>query len=446
MSAKPELTMKKAPATNSAWSVRGSLIVGMIGVLVLLVGFGGWSIFSSIAGAVVASGRIEVDRNRQVVQHIDGGVVAEILVDEGDFVEVGDTLLRLDETDLLSELIIVEGQLFELMARRGRLEAERDEADKIEFDPQLIELSETRPEVAELVDGQDRLFYARRDSDQREAEQLEKRAAQIEDQITGILAQQEATREQLLLIEEELSNQQSLLDRGLAQASVVLNLRRNKANLQGTLGELIASEAQARGRVTELEIESLKLGTQRREEAITRLRDLRYQELTLVERRRSLKDRLSRLDITAPVSGIVYGMTVRTPRSVIRPADPVLYLVPQDRPLVIAARVEPTNIDQIHVGQDVSVRLPALDQRQTPELFGTVMLFSADAFQDDVTGQSYYRAEIQLKPGEMERLPEGTVLIPGMPVDSYIRTADRSPMAYLIKPFSDYFVKAFREN
>ncbi|WP_068247202.1 HlyD family type I secretion periplasmic adaptor subunit [Tritonibacter horizontis] len=438
--------MPKPAAPQSAWSVRGALIVGAIGILVLLGGFGGWAVLSSISGAVVASGQIEVDRNRQVVQHIDGGVVAEIMVDEGDLVEVGQTLLRLDEADLRSQLVIIEGQLFEMMARRGRLEAERDEAEHIEIDSQLVEIAAMRPEVKDLVQGQERLFQARRASDEREAEQLEKRAAQIEDQITGVLAQQDATREQLDLIREELGNQQSLFDRGLAQASVILNLRRNMANLQGGLGELIASEAQARGRITELEIESLKLGTQRREEAITRLRDLRYQELELVEKRRSLLDRLSRLEITAPVSGVVYGMSVRTPRSVIRPADPVLYLVPQDRPLVIAARVAPTDIDQIHVGQPVSVRLPALDQRQTPELFGTVMLFSADAFQDEATGQSYYRAEIELDPGEMDRLPEGTVLIPGMPVESFIRTADRSPLAYLVKPLSDYFVKAFREN
>ncbi|OIQ29212.1 MAG: RTX toxin [Alphaproteobacteria bacterium MedPE-SWcel] len=435
-----------SPAPKQAWSVRGAMLFGALGIGILLGGFGTWAVFSSIAGAVVASGQIEVDRNRQVVQHIDGGVVADILVDEGDLVVKGQTLLRLDEADLRSELTITEGQLFETMARRGRLEAERDEAGDIEFDAQLKELAIERPEVEDLVQGQERLFRARRASVEREVEQLEKRAAQIDDQIIGIIAQQSATREQLLLIDEELSNQQSLLDRGLAQASVVLNLRRNKANLQGTLGELVASEAQARGRITELEIETLKLGTQRREDAITRLRDLRYQELELVETRRSLLDRLERLDITAPVSGIVYGMTVRTPRSVIRAADPVLFLVPQDRPLVIAARVAPTDIDQIHVGQAVSIRLPALDQRQTPELFGTVTLFSADAFQDEASGQSYYRAEIKLDPGEMNRLPAGTVLIPGMPVESYIRTADRTPLAYLVKPLADYFVKAFREN
>lgn len=429
-----------------AWPARRPLILGLLTLLVLVGGFGTWSVLSSISGAVVASGRIEVDRNRQVVQHLDGGIVAEILVDEGDTVAEGETLIRLDADDLTSQLVITEGQLFELMARRGRLEAERDEADQITFDPELLKAAETRPDVKDLVEGQERLFTARRDTTAREIDQLAKRRVQIEEQIRGIQAQQQSMQVQLDLISEELTNQQSLLDRGLAQAATVLNLRRTQANLDGQLGELVAAEAQAEGRITEIEIEILKLGSGQREEAITRLRDLRYQELELAETRRSLRQRLARLDITAPVSGIVYGLQVHTPRSVIRPADPVLYLVPQDRPLVIAAQVAPTDIDQIYTGQQVTLRFSALDQRATPELFGHVTQVSADAFEDQGSGFSYYRAEIELNPGEQGRLPAGTVLIPGMPVESYIRTADRSPLAYLVKPLADYFNKAFRES
>jgi HlyD family secretion protein len=422
------------------------MFIGLLALVVLIGGFGTWAVMSTIAGAVVAGGRIEVDQNRQVVQHIDGGIVAEILVEEGDTVAAGEPLIRLDDTVLASELTIVEGQLFELVARRGRLEAERDTSDEITFDAELLEVAAMRAEVADLVRGQQRLHLARQDSVAREIDQLEKRRSQIRDQIRGIQAQQESAKVQLELIGEELANQQSLLDRGLAQAATVLNLRRTKADLEGGLGELIATEAQAEGRITEIDIEILKLATTRREEAISRLRDLRYQELELAERRRSLIERLNRLDVTSPVSGIVYGMTVQTPRSVIRPADPVLYVVPQDRPLVIAAQVDPIHIDQIYAGQDVTLRFSALDQRLTPELFGTVQLVSADAFEDDARGVSYYRAEIQLNEGELAKLPEGAVLIPGMPVESYIRTRDRSPLAYLVKPLSDYFMKAFRET
>lgn len=428
------------------WSARHPLIIGILSLVILLGGFGTWSVLSSISGAVIASGRIEVDRNRQIVQHLDGGIVSEIRVDEGDSVTEGDVLIKLDAKELASQLAIVEGQLFELMARRGRLEAERDEATDITFEIELLQASETNPDVMDLVQGQTRLFLARRDSIARETEQLEKRRSQIQEQITGIKAQQTSMQVQLELIREELQNQQSLLERGLAQAGTVLNLRRTQANLEGQLGELIAAEAQAEGRITEIDIEILKLGTQRRENAISRLRDLRYQELEMAENRRSLQDQLARLDITAPVSGIVYGLQVQTPRSVIRPADPVLYLIPQDRPLVIAAQVAPTDIDQMFTGQDVTLRFSALDQRNTPELFGRVTQISADAFEDQGSGLSYYRAEIELNEGELARLPEGIILIPGMPVESYIKTADRSPIAYLIKPLADYFVKAFREN
>jgi HlyD family type I secretion membrane fusion protein len=336
--------------------------------------------------------------------------------------------------------------LFELMARRARLEAEREENGQMSFDLELVQIAAGRPEVADLLAGQERLFLARRESVAQETAQLAKRRGQIRSQISGIEAQKVSLAQQPELIEEELANQQSLLDRGLAQAGTVLNLRRNSASLQGNLGELIADEAQAEGRITEIDIEVLKLGTGRREEAITRLRDLKYRELELAEQRRSLLERMNRLDITAPVSGIVYGLQVHTLRSVIRPADPVLYLVPQDRPLVVVARVDPIHIDQIFVGQDVVLRFSALDQRQTPELFGKVTKVSADAFEDQATGMTYYRAEMVLNEDELARLPENTVLIPGMPVESFIRTRDRSPLAYLIKPLADYFIKAFRET
>jgi membrane fusion protein, type I secretion system len=433
-------------STQQQWSTRTPMMIGIIALLVLVGGFGSWAALSSISGAVIASGQLEVDRNRQVVQHLDGGIVAEILVEEGDVVKKDQLLLRLDSKDLRSQLLITESQLFELMARRSRLEAERDNSADVAFDAELIALGKDRPEVLDMMQGQGRLFHARRESTEREIEQLEKQRSQIRDQIVGIQAQQKANEAQLDLIAEELKNQQSLLDKGLAQASTVLSLRRTEANLAGILGELIATEAQAGGRIIEIEIQILRLGTQQREEAISQLRDLRYNELTQAETRRALIEQLQRLDITAPVSGIVYGLQVQTPRSVLRPADPVLYLVPQDRPLVIAAQVPPTDIDQIFVGQDVTLRFSALDQRETPELFGKVSLVSADSFQDQNSGISYYRAEIELNESELARLPEGAILLPGMPVESFIRTRDRSPIGYLLKPLADYFVKAFRET
>jgi len=422
------------------------LLIGFVALFVLLGGFGTWAVITEISGAIVATGRIEVDRNRQVVQHLDGGIVSEILVDEGDMVKAGDPLISLDESLIRSEIAITEGQLFELMARRGRLEAERDKAQSISFDTTLQQAAEDNAEISDLVQGQIRLFEARKDTLEQEIDQLGKRREQIADQVDGIESQSTALVAQLELIDEELKGQEDLLQKGLAQAARVLSLKREKARLAGQVGELKASKAQAEGRITEIDIELLKLQASRREDAITTLRDLQYRELELQEERNAQIERLSRLSIRAPVSGIVYGLTVFAERSVIRPADPLLYLVPQDRPLFIAAQIEPIHVEQVHVRQNVILRFSTFDQKTTPELDGTVSQVSADIFTDETTGASYYRAEILVNDGEVDRLPDDLVLIPGMPVESFLKTDERTPLSYLVKPFADYFAKAFRES
>ncbi len=427
------------------WSSWRPLLIGWLTLTALVGGFGAWSMLTTIAGAVVTSGQIEVEQQRQVVQHPDGGVVAEIAVTDGQTVAAGDLLLRLDGAMLGSELAIVEGQLFEMLAQRARLEAERDDDTELTFSGELPDLANTRPEVAALLEGQQNLFVARADNTARQAEQLSKRINQIDAQVEGIDAQLAALATQRELIGRELADQQSLLDKGLAQASRVLALEREQANLLGQVGELRSTRAQADGRKTEVELEILRLGTARREEANTQLREVGGRVLELAERRRTLTERVLRLEIRAPVSGIVLGMQVTTPRAVIRPADPLLYLIPQDRPLVIAAQVAPIHIDEIRVGQDVKLLFPAFSSRTTPELHGKVAIISADALTDQRTQATYYRAEIVLNPGEREKLGD-VILLPGMPVEAFIQTDLRTPLAYLIKPFTDYFVRAFRES
>lgn len=430
--------------SDAAWSARTPVIIGLLGLILLVGGFGTWATLTKISGAIIASGRIEVDQNRQVVQHPDGGVVAAIDVQEGDLVTEGQVLLRLDPTQLQSTLAINENQLAELMARRGRLEAERDGRTEIQFDPLLAELSAHMPDAANLITGQENLLRARAETNAAEIDQLNKRRGQITNQIEGIQAQQAALTRQLDLIEQELRDQQSLFDRGLAQAGRVLGLQREQARLTGSVGDLTAQKAQAGGRITEIDIQILKLGSDQREEAITTLRDLQFRELELREQRRALIEQMTRLEITAPVAGVVYDMSIFALRSVLRPADPVLFIVPQDRALVINAHVDAIHVDKLYLGQEVTLRFTALDQRRTPELTGRVTQISADAFQDEATRASYYRAEIVLGEGEQARLPEGTVLIPGMPVEAFIRTEDRTPIAFLLKPFTDYLSKAFR--
>lgn len=428
------------------FSVHRHLALGLGGLALLILGFGGWASFSEISGAVIAPGQIEVDQNRQVVQHPDGGVVAQILAQEGDSVRQGQLLIQLDATRLGSELAIIEGQLFELMARRGRLEAERDDKPEPVYDMLLRDSAASNQDAAVLMAGQSQLLAARRASRAQEVAQLAKRRSQIDTQITGISAQSQALGQQLELIEQELKDQQTLLDRGLAQAGRVLALRREQARLSGQLGELTAQRALAQERATEIDLEVIKLRTQQREEAITRLRDLQFRELELAEQRRALLDQRDRLAIRAPASGIIYGLQVTTPRSVIRAAEPVMFIIPQDRPLVIAARVDPIHIDKITLGQPVNLRFSALDQRTTPELTGEVAKVSPDAFVDQARGLSYYRAEISLPEAEQAKLPENIRLLPGMPVEAFIRTGDRTPLAYLTKPLTDYFSKAFRDG
>ena len=445
----PAAPKPAAPGTGTpqqaAWSVRRPIAIGFLTLFLLVGCFGAWSVMATITGAIVASGRIEVEQNRQIVQHLDGGVVASIHVTEGQMVNAGDLLITLDGAAIKSELAIVEGQFFEILARRGRLEAERDDKDSITFLPELLQSAETRADIADMTEGQRRLFEARKDSMAQQVDQLSKRSGQIASQITGVDAQSRALVLQRDLIQQELASQQELLDKGLAQASRVLALQREAARLDGQVGELAATRAQSDGRLTEIEIEVLKLAATRREEANTQLRDIGYRELELAERRRALIERIARLDIVAPVSGIVLGLQVTTPRAVLRPADPLLYLIPQDRPLVITAQIQPFHIDQISVGQPVKLVFSAFPARTTPELTGHITVISADALTDQRTQMPYYRAEIVPDAGEVEKL-QGLTLIPGMPVEAFIRTDERTPLAYLIKPFTDYFTQAFRES
>ena len=238
-------TPATADQVQSLLSARKSVLLGAVTAALLVFGFGAWSVFSSIAGAIVASGQIEVAQNRQVVQHPDGGVVAEIAVKDAQAVKAGDLLIRLDGALVKSELAIVEGQLFEVMARSARLEAERGGADGLLFPAELLELAKTRPDVAELMEGQQSLFIARRESVAKQSEQLQKRSAQIASQIEGVDAQITALDEQLRLIQQELADQQTLLAKGLAQSSRVLALERESSRLFGSVGELKSSRAQA---------------------------------------------------------------------------------------------------------------------------------------------------------------------------------------------------------
>lgn len=432
-------------ASGPTWSARSALWLGFATIALLLAGFGGWGALTHIQGAIIAPGRIEVYQDRQVIQHPDGGVIERLHVTEGQHVAAGEILLRLDGAALISDLTIVQSQLVELEARRARLEAERDDAAAVILPPALADHAKADPDMAEQIDGQLKLFAARLDTHRREVEQLERRAEQTAAQTEGIDAQIIAAGLQIDSLRAELAAQQDLLARGLAQSGHVQALHREEARLLGLAGELAASRAANEGRKTEIALETLRRGAARREDAGQQLRDIGAQALELAERRRALTERIDRLDIRAPVAGVVLGLHLTTPRAVLRPAEPLLSIVPQDRPLVIQAQISPLHIDEIHLGQQVRLVFPALAARTTPELFGTVTRVSPDALTQESTGQSHYRAEIVLAKGEADKIPDQT-LRPGMPVEAFIQTASRTPLAYLLQPFADYFQKAFRET
>lgn len=425
--------------------VRTPFLIGLTALALLIGVLGVWSVEARIAGAVIASGKIEVESNRQVLQHPQGGVVGELLVKDGDVVDAGDVVLRFDDTLLRSDLAIIEGQLFEVLARVARLEAERDGLAEVEISGALAARAQVDASVEALIEGQVRLFQARVDSMQQRSKLIAEQIAQAENQIEGFTAQLAAFERQSALIEAELVDSQTLFDKGLASASRVSSLEREKARLLGEIGSMTSGIAQLRGQIAALNIERIGLTTQRREGAITTLRDLQVQEGQLVQQQQSAIDTLSRMELRTPVSGIVYGSTVFGLKSVVSPAAPVMYVIPQDQPLIISARVDPIHVDQVQVGQPATLRFASLDQRLTPEVMGYVTKVSADVFTDQTTGLNHYVAELIPAEGEIGKLGDQP-LLPGMPVDAFIKTGDRSPLSYLVKPLADYFIRAFRDG
>lgn len=427
------------------WSASRPLFWGFFTLVVLLGGFGGWAVRTTLAGAVIAPGHVEVSQNRQVVQHPDGGLVLEIMVKEGSVVTSGDVLVRLDGSALRSELAIVENQLFEIAARRARLEAQSREDASIRYPQDLTTIAAARPDVAEILAGQSSLFAKQSKGLMQARAQRLKQIDQVTNQMEGMAAQSTAIQVQIELLKGDLVMQRDLLERGLAQSSLVSALERELAQLQGQLGEIRSSRAQAAMRITEIEIEITALTTQQSEKAESELRDVAARQLELEERRTALSKRIDRLEVRAPASGIVLGLKVTTPQSVIRPADALMYVVPQDRPLLVAARVPVTHIDEVHLGQEVRLVFSSLQSRATAAVYGQVTLVSADSLTDDRNGTPYYRIEIAIDTKELHARV-GAAIIPGMPVDAFIRTVDRTPLSYLMKPFADYLSTAFRET
>lgn len=446
----PSATFQPPNAANPLppsriWQTRSHIAVGLGTVAVLVLGLGAWSTLTTIKGAVVGSGTVEVETNRQVVQHQTGGIVQELLVKEGDVVQPGQVLLRMDEKLDQSELAIIENQLFSLLGNAGRLLAEQNGKSEIEFDPELIERAKSDAHVRAIMDGQRNLLQARQENRDKQVGQLQERKRQTAQQIEGLNAKLAALTQQRKLIGEELAVQQKLLQDGLTQTSKVMTLQRSAVEADGEIATTQSSIAEARAKIAEIEIAILNVSGQLREQAITDLRNAEAQIAELRQKRVSSLETLGRTEVTAPTGGVVFGLTVHALRTVVKAAEPILYIIPQDVGLVITTNLPPNEIDQVHVGQKADLVFAAFDRRQTPDIHGTVIEVSADVFNDEKTGNSFYKAKIRPDKDEIAKLGDNKVL-PGMPVETFIQTSERSPFAYLTKPLAGYFAKAFRER
>lgn len=433
---------------RSPWSATGFIAFGALIVLGLAGGVGAWSAVAKIAGAVIAPGELRVEGERKTVQHLEGGVISEILVKDGDTVSAGDILMRLDDTTLSAQIEVIEGQLDELNARKFRLEAEMSDAYFVTPDATFEQRMAERPSARKLFEGQLTLFYARRETMRARIEQLEGRIAQTREEIAGAEAQIAALDRQLVLIEEELEAQRTLLARGLTEKSKVIQLDRESARLAGERGQLLSEVARLKGRIGEIEINILETASTRREEAITTLRDLTARIAELTENRTAKQQSLNRVEIRAPLDGVVLDLAINTIGGVVSPAAELLDIVPTDQNLLVEARISPLDRDRIWPNQPARVRFVNFNQRSTPELDGEVWRIGADKLIDERTGQGYFPVKIRVSDAEFDRLRKSidAELVPGLPAEVHIQTGERTAASYLLKPLTDQLQRAFRED
>lgn len=425
-------------------SIRRHLWATVLTVTLLAGGVGGWAATTDIAGAVIASGYLVVESNVKKVQHPTGGVVGEILVGDGDRVRSGDVIVRLDETVTRANLAIVTKNLNELTARKARLAAERDGAEVIQFPAEMLERRHD-PALANTLAGEERLFELRRTARLGQESQLRQRVAQLMEEISGITAQREAKVREITLVERELKGARDLWNRNLMPITKLTALEREATRLEGERASLTANIAQARGRISELELQIIQISRDLASEVGKDLREADARIGEFVERKAAAEDQLKRIDIRAPQDGTIHQSTVHTVGGVIPAGDAIMLVVPNSDSLMVEAKVQAQDIDQLQPGQRALLRFATFNQRITPEINGTVARISADVLLDQRTGASSYLVRIALSAEETARLGD-VRLVPGMPVEVFLQTGNRSVMSYLVKPLQDQIMRAFRER
>lgn len=433
-----------APEPGSAReSIRRYTIAGAAVVIFLTFGVGVWAMTAEISGALIAPGTVVVESNVKKVQHPTGGVVGEVRVREGDGVKAGDLLVRLDDTVTRANLAIVTKALTELTARKARLAAERDGAESVRFPDELVQEAD-QAEVAQAMAAELKLFGLRRAARAGKQSQLRERINQANEEIAGFTAQKAAKDKEIAFIENELNGVRELYQKNLVPITRLSQLEREASRLGGERGHLIAATAQAKGKIAELELQIIQVDQDLASEVAKELREIDARIGEFIERRVSALDQLKRTDIRAPQNGTVFQSTVHTIGGVIPAGEPIMMIVPDSDRLTVEAKVNPQDIDKVQIGQTALLRFSAFNSRATPEIFGNVSQVSADITTDQRTNQTYYTIRIAMTPKEIARL--GNVrLVPGMPVEAFVRTGDRTVMSYLMKPLSDQINRAFRE-
>jgi HlyD family secretion protein len=418
--------------------------VGFAVIALVFGALGAWSATATLDGAVVAPGTVQVEAARKKVQHLEGGIVKEVRVRDGDAVAEGDVLIRLDDTAVGANLRLVQGQSAELAIRRLRLLAERDGADEFVL-PQAIAIRADDRGLADIIAGQRALFDARRGTRLVEIDLLRQQEAQLKAQIDGLQKQGESKDKQIAFYEDELQGLRMLFSKGLTPKSRLLALEREAERGRGEMAALAANIAAAETKLKETELGILRLVQTFQEKVAEELRTIEAELNTFAERLVGAKDQTQRTEIRAPRRGRVLNLAVHNAGGVIKPGEIVMEIVPEDDTLVIGARVAPQDVDKVVPRAPATVRLSAFNQRTTPELAGEVQRVSADLVSDAANGPPYYQAVIEVSSREAERLQD-LVLVPGMPAEVFIRTGARTPLAYMLKPLTDSFTRALREE
>jgi HlyD family type I secretion membrane fusion protein len=424
---------------------KDSIRVGVIAMWLIFGVFGVWAAIAPLNSAAVASGKVILDSNKKTIQHLEGGIVDTIMVREGQMVKKGDILVRLDETTAKARNELLRKQYLTMKTTEARLIAERDGLDKIPFVEDLIEKEATDADTKESMDNQRRLFDSRRDSVQGKIAVLKQKIQQFRDEIRGLESQVSSNRNQIGFVGQEIESVAQLVANNNAPRSRLLALQRQKAALDGSLGEAIATISRARQSIGEAEIEIINTKNNFLNEVNEEFKETQASLADIEERIRASEDTFTRINIVAPLAGRVTDLQVHTVGGVIKPGEKLMDIIPNDDILIIEAMVQPQDIDVVREGLEASVRLSAYKARFVPPITGKVTNVSADRFDDPQRGMAYYKARVVVDSDELSHL-ENVELYPGMPTDVLIVTGERTLLQYLFSPIRESFSKSFREE